>query len=99
MKLLETNTPLKYTANSPDELALTNAARFFGLTFEERTASNNIIVSDERTGRTLSYELLNIIEFNSSRKRMTVIVRTADDRILCITKGADSIIIPRLHSG
>lgn len=30
---------------------------------------------------------------------MSVVVRTPDDRILCMCKGADSIIIPRLHEG
>ena len=54
---------------------------------------------DERTGQYLKYQLLNVIEFTSDRKRMSVIVRTPDDRILCLTKGADSIIIPRLSPG
>ena len=30
---------------------------------------------------------------------MSVIVRTPDDRIMCMTKGADSIILPRLKEG
>lgn len=30
---------------------------------------------------------------------MSVIVRTPDDKILCMTKGADSIILPKLHEG
>jgi phospholipid-transporting ATPase len=42
------------------------------------------------------YELLNVIEFTSTRKRMTVVVRTPDNKIVCMIKGADSIIIPRL---
>jgi len=46
----------------------------------------------------LKYELLNVIEFTSDRKRMSVIVRTEDGRILCMTKGADSIVAKRLAS-
>ena len=45
----------------------------------------------------LKYRLLNLIEFTSSRKRMTVIVKTPEDRIRVMCKGADSIILPRLN--
>ena len=58
-----------------------------------------MVILDERTGLREKYELLEIIEFTSTRKRMSVLVRTPDDRILCMTKGADSIIIPRLREG
>jgi len=64
-----------YNASSPDELALTNAARHFGIFFKERDELNNMIVENIYTGETLSFELLNVIEFTSSRKRMSVIVR------------------------
>ncbi len=47
-------------------------------------------------GEQVKYKLLNVIEFDSTRKRMSVIVRTEDDRILVICKGADSIIEKRL---
>ena len=45
------------------------------------------------------YKLLNVIEFDSARKRMTVVVRTDEDKILVICKGADSIIEKRLKPG
>ena len=45
------------------------------------------------------YQLLNLIEFDSARKRMTVIVRTPEGKILVICKGADSIIEKRLRPG
>lgn len=35
---------LQYNASSPDELALTNAARHFGVEFTERDEENNVIV-------------------------------------------------------
>jgi magnesium-transporting ATPase (P-type) len=90
---------LKYNASSPDELALANAARYFGLVFEDRDEEGNIILHDERTGLKLKYQLLNVIEFTSDRKRMSIIVRTSANKIICMTKGADSIIIPRLSPG
>ncbi len=40
-----------------------------------------------------------MLEFNSTRKRMTVIVRSEyDDSIRVMCKGADSIILPRLRA-
>jgi P-type E1-E2 ATPase len=39
-----------------------------------------------------------VIEFNSTRKRMTVIVKDDSNRIRIMCKGADSIILPRLKS-
>lgn len=44
----------------------------------------------------MKFQLLNVIEFNSTRKRMSVIVRTPDNRIKVFCKGADSIILPLL---
>ena len=34
-----------YNASSPDELALVNAAKFFGVTFEKRDEENNIHIN------------------------------------------------------
>jgi phospholipid-translocating ATPase len=42
---------------------------------------------------------MNVFEFNSDRKRMSVIVRTPDDKIMIVCKGADSIINARLIPG
>ena len=45
--IIEENKPdgtLKYNASSPDELALANAARYFGFEFRGRDADNNICV-------------------------------------------------------
>jgi len=48
-------------------------------------------------GETKRYKLLNVLEFTSDRKRMTVVVKTEDGRYLVICKGADSIITSRLQ--
>lgn len=83
-----------FNSSSPDELALVNAAKHFGFAFINRDEDNNIIVSDN--GEEKKYKLLNVIEFSSSRKRMTAIVKTPENKIIVMCKGADSIIIPRL---
>lgn len=47
------------------------------------------------------YELLNILEFTSARKRMSVVLRKLDDdgRIFLLSKGADNVIFERLKPG
>jgi magnesium-transporting ATPase (P-type) len=91
----------KYNASSPDELALVNAAKFFGAEFKRMDEQNNLIVGFR--GEMRKYKLLNILEFNSTRKRMSVIIedfkpnQDGSKDIYILTKGADSIILPRLN--
>lgn len=47
-------------------------------------------------GETKRYKLLNVLEFTSERKRMTVVVKSEDGKYLVICKGADTIITQRL---
>lgn len=67
------NGKVNYNASSPDELALVNAARFFGVRYVDRDEENNLFVDYKRERQ--QWKLLNLIEFNSTRKRMTVVVR------------------------
>lgn len=84
----------KFNASSPDELALVNAAKFFGAQFMKRDEDNNMIINYR--GETRKYRLMNILEFTSARKRMSVIVEDQNGSYLLLTKGADSIINDRL---
>jgi phospholipid-transporting ATPase len=84
----------KYNASSPDELALVNAAKFFGAVFIKRDEDNNMII--KLHGKELRYKLMNILEFTSTRKRMSVIVQDSQNRYILLTKGADSIVKQRL---
>ena len=61
-----------YLASSPDELSLLNAAKFMGVTMVQRDLEKIKIKDQERT-----YEILFVIEFNSTRKRMTTVLRTS----------------------
>lgn len=47
------------------------------------------------------YELLNVLEFSSARKRMSVLLRKLDDdrQIFLLCKGADNVIFERLAPG
>jgi magnesium-transporting ATPase (P-type) len=80
---------LAYQAASPDEGALVTAARHLGFQFTSRTPNSITIDAD---GQEETYELLNVLEFNSTRKRMSVIVRTPQGKIMLYTKGADNVI-------
>jgi len=42
---------------------------------------------------------LNVIEFTSDRKRMTVVVQTPEGAIKVLSKGADSVLLPLLSPG
>jgi phospholipid-transporting ATPase len=89
---------LSYNASSPDELALVNGAKYLGYDFKRRDDEDNVIVENSYTKEEMHFKLLNVIEFNSTRKRMTVIVRNPDGKIVVMCKGADSIILPLLRS-
>jgi phospholipid-transporting ATPase len=87
---------VEYKASSPDELALVNAARYFGIQYDVRDDNQSILVKAD--GKTLVFEVLNIIEFNSDRKRMTIIARMPNGKVRLYIKGADSVIWPLISS-
>ena len=81
---------LSFNASSPDELALVNAAKYFGFELIGRDEDNNILIKSN--GHIIKYEVLNIIEFTSTRKRMTVVLKDPRGKIRVMCKGADNII-------
>ncbi|KAG0258279.1 hypothetical protein BG011_003393 [Mortierella polycephala] len=102
-----------YRAESPDEAALVSAAKNVGFVFVSRGAvggqegdkkgsgagNSRQNVNLSIMGQDHTYEQLDVIKFNSTRKRMTVIVREPEElggRILLLTKGADNVIFERL---
>ncbi|CAK7567246.1 MAG: phospholipid transporting ATPase [Sporothrix epigloea] len=87
---------LIFKAQSPDEAALVATARDMGFTVLGSTEQG---IRLNVMGAERLYSVLTTIEFNSTRKRMSAIVRMPDDRIVLICKGADSIIYSRLKRG
>ncbi|XP_036891891.1 phospholipid-transporting ATPase FetA-like isoform X4 [Sturnira hondurensis] len=85
---------LVYQAQSPDEGALVTAARNFGFVLRSRTPETITVVE---MGETKIYQLLAILDFTNVRKRMSVIVRTPEGRVLLFCKGADTILCELLH--
>uniref|UniRef100_A0A7N6BXW1 Phospholipid-transporting ATPase n=1 Tax=Anabas testudineus TaxID=64144 RepID=A0A7N6BXW1_ANATE len=84
---------LVYQAQSPDEGALVTAARNFGFVFRARTPETITLCE---MGRSVTYKLLAILDFNNVRKRMSVIVKNPQGHIKLYSKGADTIIFERL---
>ena len=50
----------------------------------------------EIQGQSYEYQILNVCEFNSTRKRMSTVIRGPDGRIKIYCKGADTVIQERL---
>lgn len=90
---------IEFQASSPDELALVRAAQELGYTVVQRSAQQITLKISNADGSesTRIYEILDVIEFSSKRKRMSIILRCPDRRIWMICKGADSLILPRLR--
>jgi phospholipid-translocating ATPase len=89
-----------FQAASPDELALVEAAAEMGYVVSDRTT--NLITLQVNPSASEPpvqevYQVLDIIEFSSKRKRMSISVKFPDGRICLFCKGADSVILPRLR--
>jgi phospholipid-transporting ATPase len=103
-----------YQASSPDEAALVSGAELLGYQFYVRFISGifksvtNILrfaqmrkpksVFVNIQGMSQEFEILNVCEFNSSRKRMSTVVRLPNGKIKLYCKGADTVILERLSS-
>ena len=90
-----------FQASSPDELALVQAACEMGFVLFDRPAKAIVLetLNNDGTPSHVRYEVLDVIEFSSARKRMSIITRMPDGRIAIFCKGADNVIIERLSAG
>ena len=85
---------VSYQGESPDEIALVDAAANMGFQFTGATSTHkNIKIQGQKN----SIEVLKFFEFNSDRKRASVIIRQ-DGVVRLLVKGADSIIYDRLST-
>lgn len=91
-----------YNAASPDDLALVNFAKQFGFEFMGKDIDDNVLINEYHIDPVTQakgskrhehkFELLHVCEFNSTRKRMSVVMKTSTGKIMLYCKGADSII-------
>jgi len=90
------NEEIIYEAESPDEAALVKAAQLYGYKLLSRSPEKvTLYIPGEGE---VTYELLHVLPFDSSRKRMSIVVRRQDDSsIVLYCKGADSAVLPKLE--
>ncbi|KAI3911404.1 hypothetical protein MKW98_010291 [Papaver atlanticum] len=81
---------IEYQGESPDEQALVSAASAYGYTLTERT-SGHIVV--DVNGEKLRLDVLGLHEFDSVRKRMSVVIRFPNNAVKVLVKGADSSML------
>ncbi|KAL2897358.1 Phospholipid-transporting ATPase 2 [Bienertia sinuspersici] len=86
-----------YKSQSQDEEALVQAAACLHMVLVNKTA-NTLEVNCN--GSLRQYELLDVLEFTSDRKRMSVVVRDYQNgKIILLSKGADEAIFPCSYTG
>ena len=89
-----------FMASSPDEQALVQAAQDMGFLLVNRDVHKITlkIMPSGAEGEPIfeTYEILDVIEFSSKRKRMSIVLRYPDGRICIFCKGADSMVMQRL---
>ncbi|CEG45204.1 p-type atpase (p-atpase) superfamily [Plasmopara halstedii] len=107
-EVVEGTSEVRFSASSPDEQALVSGAKFFGFSFESRglgiarvrVTRPELIrryTNDTRSSNALlEFKILDVLEFTSDRKRMSVVVRYPNGEYWVLTKGADNVIFPML---
>ncbi|KAI9295827.1 phospholipid-translocating P-type ATPase [Neoconidiobolus thromboides FSU 785] len=96
VELDSTSSNITYKAESPDDAALVSGATNCGFTFLSRFQDK---VEVALLGQIETYQLLHVLEFNSTRKRMSILLKDQNNQIFLYCKGADSIILERLKQG
>ncbi|EGR27787.1 phospholipid-translocating p-type flippase family protein, putative [Ichthyophthirius multifiliis] len=79
-----------YTASSPDEYAIINFAKFSGVEFMGIDNEQNICVKFNQ--KEYKSKLLHNFEFDSTRKRQSIIIKDFNGKYFLFCKGADSVI-------
>ncbi|KAG9458518.1 hypothetical protein H6P81_003026 [Aristolochia fimbriata] len=81
---------IDYQGESPDEQALAYAAASYGFILVERTSGHIVI---DVLGDRQRFDVLGLHEFDSDRKRMSVILGCPDKSVKVFVKGADSSML------
>ncbi|EAY19929.1 phospholipid-translocating P-type ATPase, flippase family protein [Trichomonas vaginalis G3] len=92
----ESKGTLEYNSESPDESAFVKFASEAGVALIQHDQES--ITLDE-LGKKVVYKVHAVLPFNSTRKRMSIIVqREGDSNAIIYTKGADNVIYQRAAS-
>jgi phospholipid-transporting ATPase len=91
-----------YSASNPDEGALCYGAKHLGFEFVKRDSKG--ITVRAPNGDEIFVEQLAMFDFTSTRKRSSLLCRTtgplgsSNAKVYLLTKGADTVILPRLST-
>ena len=102
---LDSNAKEKYAASSPDEFSFIKFCEKIKIIFngdirDSRLSSHLIRSVSFLNEPTRNYELLHILEFDSLRKRMSVIVKNLQTNVISLfSKGADVSIFSKCARG
>ncbi|CAL9044063.1 phospholipid-transporting ATPase 1-like [Musa acuminata AAA Group] len=98
--VVETSDPkqmlIDYQGESPDEQALVYAAASYGFLLIERTSGHIVI---DVLGHRQRFDVLGLHEFDSDRKRMSVIIGCPDKTVKLFVKGADNSMLGVIQKG
>ncbi|KAJ1528456.1 hypothetical protein ONE63_006867 [Megalurothrips usitatus] len=86
----------QYACSSPDERALLQACARCGIVFLGESSGYYVV---RVRGRVTAYRRLEVLEFTSDRKRMSVIVRDPSGQIWLFCKGAEATVLPLVTHG
>jgi phospholipid-transporting ATPase len=100
----------KYSGNSPDEITLVDAARRIGvkylgvaehdihcIAFDDDAVPEMTLLKQKQHGKVFEFQRRVVLEFNSNRKRNSVIVEDKTNKqLMLFTKGADNMVMSRL---
>lgn len=97
---------VRFSASSPDEQALVSGAKYFGFNFESRglgiarvrVTQKSMMTNKNADSELLEFKMLEVLEFTSDRKRMSVITQFPNGEYWVLTKGADNMIYPLLSN-
>lgn len=91
-----------YQSSSPDEVAIVQAAAGLGTALADRKLASvtvKVLSANGLSAETTTFSIITILEFDSARKRMSVLMRDSDGQAWLFSKGADAVMWPRLASG
>jgi phospholipid-translocating ATPase len=91
----------KYQASSPDEFSFIKYCIRLGIVYEgEVKTSSALIRTVNFRNRKMQYEVLDVFEFDSTRKRMSIILREMHTgKIVLYCKGAESHVFKKCTRG
>jgi magnesium-transporting ATPase (P-type) len=88
------NGTTEYNAESPDEAAFVQFAANCGVVLVDRQPDSFVL---DIRGTRHTYDIVSLLPFDSTRKRMTVVVsERGEDKLIIYSKGADSIMFDRV---